>query len=158
MKKIGLIMALISFVLSAGCKSQAISKDTQTETSIPMNTTSKLDGEWELIAIQSSAKTEENVQDLFPLKKPFLIVDSKEMSFHGHNGCNIYQGTIEAIDANILLLDKKIVSTRKYCEGVNSPVYMSALGKVKDYQMEQDVLTLTSEDQNVFLKFKKIEN
>lgn len=158
MKKIGLSIVLISFVLSTGCKSQALSNDTQIETSIPMNTRPQLDGEWELIAIQSRVKTEDTLQDLFPLKTPFLIVDAKEMSFHGHNGCNVYRGTIEALEATALLLDKKIVSTRKYCDEVKSLVYMSALGEVKDYQIEQDVLTLTSEDQKVFLKFKKIQN
>jgi len=158
MKKIGVGIAVAVALIAIGCKSQAIQSETKQNEMTTQTKPYEVEGEWELIEIKTRHMTDETLADLFPLKTPFLIVDVKEMMIYGNNGCNVYRGPIKRVDERELILDKRVASTLKYCSGVKPTVYMQALGEAKEYKVEGDTLLLHSEDQVVYLKFKKIHN
>lgn len=156
MKKTGVVLAVAFALIAVGCKSQAVQNQTEKKEMTTQAKTYEIEGEWELIAIQSRHMTDETLEDLFPLKAPFLVVDTKEMIIYGNNGCNVYRGPIKSIDDHTLILDKKVASTLKYCSGVKPTVYMQTLSEAKEYKVENDTLLLHTKDEAVYLKFKKI--
>ncbi|MBB1151105.1 META domain-containing protein [Myroides sp. NP-2] len=155
MKKLGLGIAVVCALITAGCKSQAVqSEQNQSQMTTPTKTF-EIEGEWVLIDMKSHYMTDETLEDLFPVKIPFMVVDAKEMMIYGNNGCNVYRGPIKQLDEQRFILDKGVASTLKYCSGVKQTVYMQVLGEVKEYKVENDTLLLHSKDEKVYLKFKK---
>ncbi|MGG5505950.1 MULTISPECIES: META domain-containing protein [unclassified Myroides] len=162
MKKGCSVLLFVMALLTIGCKSQAVEKETDQMTQLRQTEASEIAseiaGEWELVAIKFRQMTDETLEDLFPLKKPFLVIDTEAMIIFGNNGCNVYRGPIKSITATTLVLNKGLASTLKYCSGVKPLVYMQALGEAKEYKVEKEHLLLQSKDQEVYLKFKKIKN
>ena len=153
-KRIGLLLVLT--ILAIGCKSQAVQKEAVSVETSTSKEESEIGGEWELVDIQSRYMTDETLEELFPLKRPFLGINEKDMIIYGNNGCNVFRGPIKSLKNNTLILDKGLASTLKYCSGVKSTVFMQTLGEVKTYEIKKNELSLYSADKTVFLKFKKI--
>ncbi len=158
MKKGCSVLLLATTLLTLGCKSQAVEKETNQITKTIQTDASEIAGEWELVEIKFRQMTDEKLEDLFPLKTPFLVIDTEAMIIFGNNGCNVYRGPIKSITDTSLLLDKGLASTLKYCSGVKPLVYMQVLGEAKEYKVENDTLLLQSKDKEVYLKYKKINN
>lgn len=158
MKRIFLGAVLALTMLSVGCKSQAVKGNATTNAMEQTDNKAKLEGKWELIEIKARYMTTETMADLFPLKNPTIAFDFNEMKVYGNNGCNVFNGPLEQVTANTIELGQHLASTLKYCDGVNTLVYMNALAEVKQYQLDGEELALTSEDQTVVLKFKKVNN
>lgn len=158
MKKIIKLIGITFVVLAVGCKSQTRQKDAIALKQEQASTIHQLEGTWELIDFKTATTRGESVSDLFPLKAPFFVVNLEESKIYGEDGCNLQQGTIKALGASTLDLMPGITPFQTYCEEVESMAYKIAFWKTKEYQFDNNLLLLKSEDHQTVLTYKRIEN
>lgn len=88
--------------------------------------------------------------------KVFLKFDDKEDKASGKAACNSFSCSYVAV-RNTLLFEE-VASTKMYCEGVmdTENKFISNLGKVKRYEVKNDMLYLYSSE-SLLMIFKKVQ-
>ncbi|MGS4344279.1 META domain-containing protein [Myroides odoratus] len=158
MKKVIGILGIAVAVFSVGCKSQVMQKEISTMDNEQEQHSPSLAGAWELTAIKTETITNRAIHDLFPEKLPFLIVDLKEMTVFGEDGCNLYKGTIQEKEEATLTLKAGISSFKTPCEAVEDQAYRMAFWKVNTYYIKGNELILKDKNHQIELKYKRIPN
>ena len=158
MKKVIGILGIAVAVFSSSCKSHVMQKEISAMDNEQELYSPSLAGAWELTAIKTETITNRAIHDLFPEKLPFLIVDLKEMTVFGEDGCNRYKGTIQEKEESTLTLKAGVSSFKTHCEDVEDQAYRMAFWKATIYQIKGDELILKDADHQIELKYKRIPN
>lgn len=154
---IGLI-GLASALCIAGCKTQRIHQKSSAIEQTKEQVLPPVAGAWELTHMRTETIKDQAVGDLFPEKLPFLIVDVKEGTVFGDDGCNMYRGTIQNIEESTLAIEPGVSSFKTPCEAVEDKAYKAAFWQIKRYKVDGDNLVLETEDHQIMLKYKRIPN
>ncbi len=111
----------------------------------------ELKGSYEVVEIKGENVTGKGVT---------LNINSSEEGnrISGNNGCNEYGGSI-TIDDNGKVSIGQLLSTKMYCAQTAQleNKYMSQLGKVNQYKMDNDLLVLMDAKGNIIIKSKKLD-
>lgn len=98
-----------------------------------------------------------NGKKIDPSKGMILEMNTSEMTFMGNASCNSIFGTLESSQENKLSF-LNIGSTRKMCPDINlETAYINSLKKVKSYHFENLNLLLLDENENVIIRYIKMD-
>ncbi len=106
-------------------------------------------GTWELDYIAGSNKP---FNELFPGKKPTMVIQAGSSKVSGNGGCNNY-GSNMSLDGRKVSFSG-IFSTKMGCPGEGEPLYFSTLEKVNVMSVNGDAMTLIIGDIAV-MRFKR---
>lgn len=116
------------------------------------NKSALLNGKWELDYIGLASKP---LDQLFSTQKPTLEFNTQEETLVGNGGCNNYSGTYK-VDAHKLKFGA-IASTKMACPTLEGEsAYFKNLGRITSFSVNNDQLTLISDDMAI-LRFKKVK-
>lgn len=109
-------------------------------TQSPMNTTTSLEGTWQLNYITGPRIA---FDGLYPDKKPTITFDLKENKVSGNNSCNQYFGALKVEGNTINFKDAKMGTTMMACmDNQGEMTYMKTLEKIDSYSISEDGKTL----------------
>jgi heat shock protein HslJ len=110
----------------------------------------KLNGTWELEYI----KTDQQIAQLYPEKKPTIIFSFPDLQVGGTSSCNGY-GMEASIEGNQISF-KKPISTMMACPGNGEKLFFQAMGKISAFRIEENnKLTLQAGVEPVLRFIKK---
>ena len=107
-------------------------------------------GRWKLIALNEQSVSEENFKDGIP----YIEIKEKDQIFSGFTGCNVIQGQY-VISGNTIAIGK-IISSKRYCEGIPENAFLEALEQIETYNLEGKTLFMLK-DESRLLRFIKSE-
>lgn len=93
--------------------------------------------------------------DLYPYKKPFIVIDINQPVFSGNTACNALKGQL-LLYQNTMKFNH-ISSTKMFCDGVNETVFTNALAKVTHYRLEGTRLILLENDKKIMEMVQQYE-
>ncbi|MFT3793250.1 META domain-containing protein [Flavobacterium sp.] len=99
-----------------------------------------LNGSWELTYM---TRTRQEVNYLYPDKKPFLSFNTKESKVSGSTGCNSFTGSISSMsDGEIRFDAENLAMTKMFCEGEGEGVFLQNMKMVDKFNFSDDGKTL----------------
>lgn len=112
----------------------------------------RLNDVWALTDIADTAVTVENSK-----KRPYIELNTRQMTLLGSDGCNNLRGSIKQVSANTLTFGP-LMSTKKACPDMVQPnAINAALNAVRQYRQEPGQLHLLDANGQVLLTFKKVD-
>ena len=135
-----LLFFVLAFVVSiVACKS---AKNVTSEVS--------LSGNWDLVNFPSGGK---EFAEILGSRKPELQFDETNKKVTGTSGCNHISGAYTH-NGKMLQFDDNMIMTKMACPGYDESVFMDALRKVNQYQINNDQLNLM-QNGNVLMSLAK---
>ncbi len=141
MKKLTVLIILLSGILSFSCKNKKESAPPEEPTAInkEKKEANRIDGKWE---INYMAGTEKPLDSLFPKTKPVLTIESESSEISGSTGCNNFSGEL-SIEGNNFKLNEEIAITKRMCPDMTGEnKLMDGLKKVNSYSVTERGQTL----------------
>lgn len=97
----------------------------------------------------------EDLNRLYPTRKPVVSINAPMGKIAGFNGCNNYFGTIK-VDNHNLTLTSPLGSTKMACPGIDETKFMNIISRVKSFNVsDSNRLELTT-DKGVELRFTRL--
>ncbi|WKW47241.1 META domain-containing protein [Myroides sp. JBRI-B21084] len=93
--------------------------------------------------------------DLYPYKKPFIVIDINQPVFSGNTACNALKGQL-LLYQNTMKFNH-ITSTKMFCDGVNETVFTNALAKVTHYKLDGTRLVLFENEKKIMELVQQFE-
>jgi heat shock protein HslJ len=113
----------------------------------------QLNGTWELNSLAGSTT---GFDELYPGKKPKLVVDVNTKKVSGNTGCNSFSGPV-TLDDTKLIFDQPMVLTKMFCPGDGETAFLEALKKVNTWSVTDGTkLSLLNADVGV-LNLTKVQ-
>ncbi|TRX70512.1 META domain-containing protein [Carboxylicivirga sp. M1479] len=138
MKNIFLVIMVAGVLFS--CKTAKSSSRMVEKETVVAQELFKEGNTWELISYNGQAPGDVG----FIERLPTLIINKAEGRVGGYSGCNSFGGAI-TFDDNKLHIDK-VMSTKRYCDGVPEHEFFMMLQQPLMYKIEDSVLKLFKED------------
>lgn len=149
MRKIVLMLAVVSSMAVVSCKTAGEVAQTETEKVIKVDQSKELEGEWTLTAMGS-----QDLKVLFPNKTPKLNFEVATKRVNGNDGCNNIMGGYTVKTGNLISLGDKMASTMMFCSGVSDSKYMETLQSVTSFEIVDNKLILKA-GKDIVLTFGK---
>ncbi len=108
-------------------------------------------GEWTLEFIKGNAI---DLKSLYSKVMPSIILNEKEKTISGTNGCNRINGQFYQIN-DTFRLDQPLISTKMFCEGEGENLFMNTLKTVNRYQIDFEGYLLLFNSGSMVMKFRK---
>ena len=137
MKKI-LLFAGFAMLMSSSCNN---GKNLSSMTNL-------LKAKW---ALQSLTGQSSDLGSIFGQKIPFLNFDTDAMRVAGNSGCNNFNGPF-SVEAGGKISFGNLAMTKMACPGNGESLFTSALNKVTNFKIDNNVLTLL-EGKNKLMEF-----
>jgi heat shock protein HslJ len=102
-------------------------------------------------ALQSLTGQSSDLGSIFGQKIPFLNFDTDAMRVAGNAGCNNFNGPF-SLEAGGKLSFGNLAMTKRACPGNGESLFTSALNKVTNFKIDNNVLTLL-EGKNKLMEF-----
>lgn len=93
-------------------------------------------------------------KDLYPYKKPFIIIDKNSTHLAGNTACNTIVGKIDISKDKMKF--SQMSTTKIYCEGINEELFIDALSRITHYKLNGIYLTLYQNNKAVLEMIRKI--
>lgn len=149
MRKIVLMLAVVSGITMVSCKTAGEITHTQAEKVIKIDQSKELEGEWTLTAMGNK-----DLKTLFPNKMPKLNFEIATKRVNGNDGCNNIMGGYTVKEGNVISLGEKMASTMMFCSGVADGEYTETLQTVTSFEIADGKLNLKS-GKDIVLTFTK---
>ncbi len=136
-----IFLIIFGIMFFAGCHSSKVTSITPA----PRNPLAVLNGNWQLELLFASNNKWTDI--------PYVELNVADKTFTGNTGCNSMKGSF-TVNGDFFVFDKQIVTTKKACVNYNENVFISALLKINQYNIENDELELLH-NAIVIMKFKR---
>lgn len=97
----------------------------------------------------------EDLNRLYPTRKPIVNINPALGKIAGFNGCNNYFGTIK-VDNKSLSLTSPLGTTKMACTEVDESKFMNIISRIKSFQVNDSNRLELITDKGVELKFTRL--
>lgn len=97
----------------------------------------------------------EDLNRLYPVRKPIVSINPALGKIAGFNGCNNYFGTIK-VDKRSLTLTSPLGTTKMACTEIDETKFMNIIGRIKSFQVTDSNRLELITDKGVELKFSRL--
>lgn len=144
MKRNLILLAAVLSLSVISCKTASnVTVDKQEQMESKHN---ELEGKWVLSSVDNSLSEGKTLQELFPGKTPFLILNAQNNTLSGNDGCNNIFGGYSISGSTGISFGENLGSTMMFCEGTSDYLFKQALTQTTHFTIDNGTLTLFSKD------------